>query len=168
MRIFGSMNRKRHILFLVVFTLVVQGCDFSVALSTTPARKIDEKLLGVWKGHGKNIPDTITIIKKDEWTYLIDEEEGEDKFSFRAFHVKAKGFKLLQLEWTPTKEAENTHPQRFMYFSYEVDEDELKAKKLNNRVVSRLCQTREELIKDLKVHRRNTNLFNGLVFTKVK
>ncbi|NOU36419.1 MAG: hypothetical protein HOO88_06580 [Kiritimatiellaceae bacterium] len=148
-------------LILPAILLFLAGCDYDIPLSQTPSAPANPALAGKWSGQPANEKPVRIEIKTSGTDYSVIYTEGGDELTFKGFEIKAAGLNLIQLE---LKDAEK---QKYLFAKYELTPDGLSVYRLNPEVVSAKCQTAEELLNDLAVHRNNPFLFSEpLKFTR--
>ena len=149
----------KTILLFVVLALLA-GCEYEVPLSQKPSSKANPALAGRWiEQKDSNSTNRIEIeIKVSGNDYDVAYVENScTNFLFSGFEVKAAGFKLVQLTWqNPDKENPKT---RYVFMKYELTPEGFFFRQINTAVVSAKCRTTEELLGDLKLHRKNPSLF---------
>jgi len=156
-------------LLLPVVLMLLAGCNYEVPLSQTASAPANPALAGTWTGQsadGKHVSMEIKISGTDYTaTYTSTYTEGSDALTFKGFEITASGRNLIQLELqNADKDFQNN---RYLFVKYELTPDGLSVYLLNTEVVSAKCQTTEELLKDIDVHRQNPLLFTEpLKFTK--
>jgi len=152
-------------ILLPIIAMLLAGCDYEVPLCQTAAGPANPELTGKWTGQpteGKPVSMEIKISGTD---YNAIHTEGSDTLTFKGFEIKAAGLNLIQLELqNADKDYQNS---RYLFVKYELTAEGLSVYRLNTGVVSERCQTAEELLKDIDVHRNNPFLFaEPLKFTK--
>ncbi len=148
-------------LLLPVVLMLLAGCDYEIPLSQTPSASANPALAGTWAGQLTDEKPVSMEVKTSGTDYLVTYTEGNNTLTFRGFEIKAGGLSLIQLAM---KDNEKT---LYFFVKYSVDLEELSIYRLNPEVVSAKCQTTEELLSDLTVHRNNPFLFTEpLKFTR--
>ena len=148
-------------LILPAILLLLAGCDYEVPLGQTPAAPADPALSGTWAGQLTDEKPVSMEIKISDTDYLVIYTVGSDTLTFNGFEVKANDLNLIQLAM---KDNEKT---LYSFFKYSLTPEGLSVYRLNPEVVSAKCQTAEELLKDINLHRQNPFLFTEpLKFTR--
>lgn len=146
---------------LPVILMFLAGCDYEVPLSKTAAAPANAALTGKWTGESFEGKKAVLEIKTSGADYSVNYSEGSDTLTFQGFEVKAAGLNMIQLA------LENNEDAKYLLVKYSLTPEGLSVYRLNTAVVSAKCQTTEELLSDLTVHRQNRVLFTEpLKFTK--
>lgn len=154
----------KKILFPVLLMLLA-GCDFDVPLSQTASAPANPALAGTWDGESADGKPVSLEIKISGLDYYVTYGTSSDTLTFKGFEIKAAGLDLIQME------VQGADPQdekdKYFFVKYELTPEGLSVYRLNLEVVSGKCQTTEELLSDLTVHRKNPFLFTEpMKFTK--
>jgi len=154
----------RKILLPAILILLI-GCDYDIPLSQTASAPADPALAGTWIEASTNSNPVSMEIKTEGMDYIItytetDTEAGTKprSFTFKGFEVHAAGLNLIQLEWQQADAAESK--EKYVFAKLELTPEGLSVYRLNPVVVSAKCQTSEELLADIIVHKKNSSLFN--------
>ena len=148
-------------LILPAILLLLAGCDYEVPLGQTPAALANPALAGTWAGQLMDEKPVSMEVKISGTDYLVIYTIGSDTLTFNGFEVKANDLNLIQLAM---KDNEKT---LYSFFKYSLTPEGLSVCRLNPEVVSAKCQTVEELLKDINLHRNNPFLFTEpLKFTR--
>lgn len=145
---------------LGVIGLVLAGCNYEVALTAKPTRKIDERLLGVWLG-GDEGKDPMTVRRLDDSTYVI----AMDDDIYRAFHTDFAGTAFLSVQDL------NADNRLYLYLTAVLSPDgnQLTLRTVSPKVVPEETRGRAALQKLIKANLANPRLFGEpLVFTRKK
>ncbi len=145
---------------LGVIGLVLAGCNYEVALTAKPTRKIDERLLGVWLG-GDEGKDPMTVRRLDDSTYAI----AMDDDIYRAFHTDFAGTAFLSVQDL------NADNRLYLYLTAVLSPDgnQLTLRTVSPKVVPEETRGRAALQKLIKANLANPRLFGEpLVFTRKK
>lgn len=154
---------------LPVLLMLLAGCDYEVPLSQTPSAPANPALAGIWiKASTNSNPDSMEIKTAgvDYWiTYTEPDTEASMSYTFKGFEIHAAGMNLIQLEWQQTYAAESK--KTYIFAKLDLTPEGLSVYRLNDNVVSAACQTAEEMLNDIAVHRNNPFLFSEpMKFTK--
>lgn len=138
---------------LPVIFILLAGCDFDVPISRTATVPADPALAGVW--FRKADQETFTMnIRISGTDYAVTYGEvGEASLTFKGFAVETAALKLIQLE------LKDSGITKYLFVKYELTPEGLSVFRLNKQIVSALCQTSEELISDIVLHKNNPFLF---------
>jgi hypothetical protein len=141
--------------------MFLAGCDYEVPLSQTASAPADSVLAGSWLEQNEDELYRMNIqISENEYVVAYGEAE-EAPLLFKGFEVRAAGLNLIQLE------LQNAEKEKYLFVKYELTADRLTVYRLNPDVVSAQCQSTEELLNDIDVHRQNPFLFEEpLKFTR--
>jgi len=153
-------------ILLPIIAMLFAGCDFDVPLSRTAASPANPAIAGTWTGQATEDGKAVTMnIKTSGTDYNAIYTAGSDTLTFKGFEIKAADLNLIQME------VQGSDPQdendKYLFAKYELTGEGLSVYRLNTEVVSAKCQTTEELLKDIDIHRNNPFLFSEpLKFTK--
>lgn len=145
---------------LGVIGLVLAGCNYEVALTAKPTRKIDERLLGVWLG-GDDGKDPMTVRRLDDSTYVI----AMDDDIYRAFHTDFGGTAFISAQDL------NADNRLYLYLTAALspDDNQLTLRTVSPKVVPEETRGRAALQKLIKANLANPRLFGEpLVFNRKK
>ena len=145
---------------LGVIGLVLAGCNYEVALTAKPTRKIDERLLGVWLG-GDDGKDPMTVRRLDDSTYVI----AMDDDIYRAFHTDFGGTAFISAQDL------NADNRLYLYLTAALSPDgnQLTLRTVSPKVVPEETRGRAALQKLIKANLANPRLFGEpLVFNRKK
>ena len=148
--------------FFAAIGLFLAGCNYEVALTAKPTRKIDERLLGVWLG-GENGKDTMSVRQLDDATYVI----AMDDDIYRAFHSDFAGTAFVSVQ---SLQPNNDHG-KYVYVTWAVSPagDQLTVRTVSVKVVPEETKGRDALQKLIKANLTNPALLSDpLVFTRKK
>ena len=155
------MKTKSALCWLLgVIGLLVAGCNYEVALTAKPTRKIDERLLGVWLG-GEDGKDTMTVRRLDDSTYVV----AMDKDIYRAFHTDFAGTAFISVQDL------NADNRLYLYLTaaLSADGNQLTLRTVSPKVVPEDTKGRAALQKLIKANLANPRLFGEpLVFQRKK
>jgi hypothetical protein len=148
-------------ILLPIIVILLAGCDYEVPLCQTPSAPANTALAGTWAGKSTDEKPVSLEIKTSGTDYNVIYTEGSDALAFKGFEIKVAGLNLIQLE------LQNSEKQKYFFAKYALTAEGLSVYRLNTEVISAKCQTTEELLKDIDVHRNNQFLFSEpLKFTK--
>lgn len=148
-------------ILLPAILLLLVGCDYDIPLSQTASAPANPALAGTWIGQSSDGKPVSMEIKTSGTDYSVTYTEGRDSLTFKGFSISAAGLNLIQLE------LQNAEKQKYLFVKYELTSDGLTVYRLNPDVVSAKCQSAEEMLNDIAVHRGNPLLFKKpLVFSK--
>lgn len=152
-------------ILLSVLLMLLAGCDFDVPLSRTASAPANPALAGTWDGESADGKPVSLEIKISGLDYYVTYGTSSDTLPFKGFEIKAAGLDLIQME------VQGADPQdekdKYFFVKYELTPEGLSVYRLNDNVVSAACQTAEEMLNDIAVHRNNPFLFSEpMKFTK--
>ena len=148
--------------FFAAIGLFLAGCNYEVALTAKPTRKIDERLIGVWLG-GENGKDTMSVRQLDDATYVI----AMDDDIYRAFHSDFAGTAFVSVQ---SLQPNNDHG-KYVYVTWAVSPagDQLTVRTVSVKVVPEETKGRDALQQLIKANLTNPALLSDpLVFTRKK
>lgn len=156
-------------LILSVILLLLVGCDYEIPLSQTPSAPANPALAGIWIEASTNSKPVSMEIKTAGMDYSItyteNDTEASRSYIFKGFEIHAAGLNLIQLEWQQADAAESK--EKYIFAKLDLTPEGLSVYRLNDNVVSAACQTAEEMLNDIAVHRQNPFLFTKpMKFTK--
>jgi hypothetical protein len=153
-------------ILLPVVLMFLAGCDYEVPLSQTASAPANPALAGTWVGQEpKDIENGSMEIKISGTDYYVTYGASSNALYFKGFEIKAAGLNLIQLELQGADE--QNEKNKYLFVKYELTLKGLSFCRLDTKVVSDKCQSTEELLSDLTVHRKNPFLFTEpLKFTK--
>ncbi|HEY0864200.1 MAG TPA: hypothetical protein VGD97_08855 [Lacunisphaera sp.] len=140
--------------------LLLAGCNYEVALTAKPTRKIDEHLLGVWLG-GEDGKDTMVVRRFDDSTYVVSMDDD----IYRAFHSDFAGTAFLSVQDL------NSDSRLYLYLTAVVSADgnQLTLHMVSPKVVPEETKGRAALQKLIKANLANPRLLGEpLVFKRKK
>ena len=140
---------------LPVVLMLLAGCNYEIPLSQTASSPANPALNGIWIGSSSKDVPTPMEVKISGTDYFVIYGTSSNSLCFKGFEVKANDLNLIQLE---LQNAETSN--KYLFVKYELTPDSLTVYQLNNDVVSAKCQTPEELLADITVHRNNPFLFS--------
>jgi len=150
---------------LPAMLMFLAGCDYEIPLSQTASAPADPALAGTWIEASTNSNPVSMEIKTEGMNYNITytetDTEAETKphsYAFKGFEIHAAELNLIQLEWQQADAAESK--EKYVFAKFELTPEGLSVYRLNAEVVSAKCQTSEELLADIIVHKQNSSLFN--------
>lgn len=152
--------QPRLILTVVLTALCLTGCNYEVALTAKPTRKVDERLLGVWLG-GEDGKDTLVVRRYDDSTYVVSMDDD----IYRAFHSDFAGTAFLSVQDL------NADNRLYLYLTAEVSADgrQLTLRTVSSKVVPEETKDRAALQKLIKANLANPRLLgDALVFQRKK
>jgi len=143
-----------------VIALFLAGCNYEVALTAKPTRKIDERLLGVWLG-GQDGKDPMVVRRLDDSTYVV----AMDDDIYRAFHSDFAGTAFISVQ---ELDADN---RLYIYLTAtpSADGNQLTVRTVSTKVVPEETKGRGALQKLIKANLANPRLLDEpLVFQRKK
>ncbi|MEI8206870.1 MAG: hypothetical protein WCG03_08330 [Kiritimatiellales bacterium] len=153
----------KNILLSVILVLLA-GCDYEIPLSQTASSDANPALAGTWAGQPADEETVSMKIATSGTDYFVTYGASSNAFCFKGFEIKAAGLSLIQLELLGATEGSKN---KYVFAKYELTPSGLAVYRLNNEIVSAKCQTAEELLNDINVHRQNPSLFTeALKFTR--
>jgi hypothetical protein len=141
-------------LLLPVVLMLLAGCDYEIPLSQTASGPADPAIAGTWAEPSTDGNPSLLKIKTSGTNYTATYTEGSNTLTFAGFNISAAGLNLIQLE---LQNADS--PKKYIFVKYELTPEGLTTYRLNTDVVSSKCQTADEMISDIAVHRKNPDLF---------
>lgn len=155
----------KKIIIMPAILLLLAGCDYEVPLSQTPSAPANPALAGIWIGQSTEGKTVLLEIKTSGTDYNATYTEGSDTLTFQGFEVKAAGQNLIQLKLQGADSPDSKN--KYLFTKCELSPAGLSIYRINTEVVSAKCQTTEELLNDLDIHKHNPFLFTEpLKFTK--
>jgi len=91
--------------------LAFSGCDYEVPITSSPTRKIDDRLLGNWIS--KNGKDKMKVRKLDDFNYVC----SYDGDLFQAFHSDVGQTSFISAQYIESAE------RKYVYLTYTVSAD---------------------------------------------
>lgn len=153
-------------LFLPAILILLAGCDYDVPLSQTATAPANPALAGTWIEASTNSNPVSMEIKTEGTDYSITYTETDTEtdakprsYTFKGFEIHAAGMNLIQLDWQQADAAESK--EQYLFAKLELTPEGLSVYRLNANVVSAECETAEELLNDIIVHKKNSSLFNA-------
>lgn len=151
-------------ILLSVILVILAGCDYEIPLRQTASSVANPALAGTWAGQPADEETVSMKIATSGTDYFVTYTQGSNSLSFNGFEIKAADLNLIQLELRGDTEGSKA---KYVFAKYELTPAGLSVHRLNPNVVSAKCQTAEELLNDINVHRQNPFLFSEpLKFTK--
>jgi hypothetical protein len=141
-------------------SFLLAGCNYDVALTEKPTRKIDERLVGDWLG-GENGKDVMSVRRLDDSTYVV----AMDNDIYRAFHSEFAGMAFVSVQSLQS----NTDQGKYVYLTWALSPDgnQLTVRTVNVKVIPEETKDRAALQKLIKANLANPALFSDpLVFTR--
>lgn len=149
--------QPRLLLAALAVACALTACNYDVALTPKPTRKVDERLLGVWLG-GEDGKDSMAVRRLDDSTYVVAMEND----LYRAYHSDFAGTAFLSVQ-------ELDGGRRFVYLTAELSADgnRLTLQTVSPKVVPEETKGRPALQKLIRGNLQNPRLFGDpLVFTR--
>ena len=151
----NTASRPRHNLATIIFAtalcLGLSGCegDYAVPITSTPTRKIDQRLVGNWVS--KVGTEKMRVRKFDESNYLVS-YEGD---LYRAYHSD-----LDQTSFISAQEIDSAS-RKYVYLAYKISNDgqSLDLRAVDDKVVPRETSDPASVQKLLKNNLHNPKLF---------
>jgi len=144
--------------FLVVIScLVFTACVYEVPITSSPTRKVNEKVLGNWVS--ENGEHKMKIRRLDDSVYIV----SYDGFLFRAYHSDVAGTPLVSVQDIDTAE------RRYAYVAWHLSEDgrRLGWRSVSTKLVPREINSSDAAQNLLKENIQNPGLFeSGVEFTR--
>jgi hypothetical protein len=91
--------------------LFFSGCDYSVPITDTPTRKIDENLLGDWTS--KDGKDKMKVVKLDDSNYIVSQNDS----LYHVYHSDVAGMAFVTVQDLSETKA------TYAYWQYELSND---------------------------------------------
>jgi hypothetical protein len=145
---------------LLLLCLAFTGCNYDVALTAKPTRKIDERLIGIWLG-GENGKDTMAVRRLDDSTYVV----AMDGDIYRAFHSDFAGTAFISVQDL------NADNRRYLYLTtaLSADGNQLTLRTVSTKVVPEETKGRAALQELIKANLANPKLLGEpLVYQRKK
>jgi len=147
---------------LTAAALLLAGCNYDVALTAKPTRKVGERLLGDWLG-GEGGKDLMNVRQLDASSYVV----AFDNDIYRAFHSDFADTAFVSVE---SLQSGSNHG-KYVYLSWALSPDgnQLTLRTVSSQVVPESTKGRPALQKLIKANLDNSALFGEpLVFTRKK
>jgi len=106
---------------LILCCLALIGCEFEVPITSSPTRKVDERLLGDWIS--KDGKDKMKVRRLDDFIFILS-YNGD---LFRAFHSEVAKTPFVSVQDIDSPD------RKYSYVSWKLSED---GKRLGLKVVS--------------------------------
>lgn len=142
--------------------LLLAGCNYDVALTAKPTRKVDTRLLGEWFG-GDEGKDIMNVRQLDPSNYVV----AFDNDIYRAFHSDFVDTAFVSVESLQS----GSDYGKYVYLTWELSADgnRLTLRTVSNKVVPEGTKGRPALQKLIKASLGNPALSGEpLVFTRKK
>ena len=154
---------KPRSLFLRLAALFLAGCNYDVALTEKPTRKVDARLLGDWIAVDKDSAkeEAMHVRALDDSTYVV----AFDNDIYRAFHTDFAGTGFISVQDL------NASNRLYLYLTAEfsADSSQLTLRTVSNKVVPDSTKGRPALQKLIQANLANLKLYGDpLVFNRKK
>ena len=165
----------RKIIFFILLSLVLIGCDYDVPLTSTSHIPIKNELLGLWEfdpDANKNYNEkfSMLVLKFSDTEYLIRYGKGKDAIFLRAYHLQLDELPdVLQIQAIRFSNEDVAPEDRRVYniVRYRLKNGVLGIKLLNTEIVGKDCENSEELKGRILSNKSNKELFNNMgIFKK--
>jgi len=148
---------------IIAGVFLLPGCDYDVALTAQPTRKVDERLLGNWVAVDKDSPkpESMHVRALDDSTYVV----AFDDDVYRAFHSDFAGTAFLSVQDL------NSSNRLYLYLTAELSADgnRLTLHTVSTKVIPAETKGRAALQKLIRANLGNPKLFSdALVFARKK
>ena len=141
-----------HLFLFALGCLLLSSCNYEVALTAQPTRKIDERLLGDWVAVEKeNAKDEMLHVRQlDDSTYVV----SMDSDIYRVFHSDFAGAAFLSVQDL------NPGNRKFLYYTWRLSSDgkQLTLQGVREEVVPEGTKGRAALQKLIKQNLGNSKL----------
>lgn len=151
------MNKTRPYLNLAIVILAaaccfcLSGCegDYVVPITSTPTRKIEQRLLGNWVS--KAGTERMKVRKFDDSNYIV----SYDGDLYRAYHSD-----LNKTSFVSAQEIDSAG-RKFVYLAYKLSDDghELQLRAVDDKVIPKETRDSVSVQKLLKKNLQNSQLF---------
>ena len=150
-------------LSLLIAVLFLAGCNYDVALTEKPTRKIDARLLGDWIAVDKDSTkeESMHVRALDDSTYVV----AFDNDIYRACHTDFAGTGFISVQDL------NANNRLYLYLTAELsaDSSQLTLRTVSNKVVPDNTKGRPALQKLIQANLANPKLYGDpLVFNRKK
>ncbi len=145
-----------------LLVLLFAGCNYDVALTDKPTRKIDERLVGLWLG-GEDGKDVMSVRQLDDATYVVAMDNG----IYRAFHSDFAGTAFMSVQSLQP----NSDHGKYVYLTWALSPDgnQLTVRTVSVKLIPAETKDRAALQKLIQANLANPALFaDPLVFTRKK
>lgn len=146
---------------LAAAALLLAGCNYDVALTDQPTRKIDARLVGDWLG-GEDGKDVMSVRQLDDSSYAV----AMDHDIYRAFHSDFAGTAFVSVQSLQP----NSDHGKYVYVTWALSPDgnQLTVRTVSVKVVPEETKGgRDALQKLIKANLANPALFaDPLVFKR--
>ncbi len=154
---------KPRFIFPLLAALFFAGCNYDVALTEKPTRKVDARLLGDWIAVDKDSAkeEAMHVRTLDDSTYVV----AFDSDIYRAFHTDFAGTGFISVQDL------NADNRLYLYLTAELsaDSSQLTLRTVSNKVVPDSTKGRAALQQLIKANLANPKLFGDpLVFKRKK
>ncbi|HEY3026218.1 MAG TPA: hypothetical protein VGJ55_08725 [Pyrinomonadaceae bacterium] len=135
-----------------VCCLSFSGCDgdYAVPITSTPTRKIDQRLLGNWLS--KDGSDKIKVRKLDDSIYIVS-FNGD---LYRAFHSDLGGTAFISAQEIDSSD------RKYAYLAYKLSDDgkRLSVRAVNTKLIPKETNSSVRVQKLLKINLQSAELFD--------
>lgn len=161
---------KTHVTILLLACLVGAGCDYTVPLGERPEAEIGKASHGLWQRTEERRTESLVVLPLgDKEALVVFSFDGKSALYARAMTLERAGLTLAQLTWLGSSKGEQIEDGRFyQYATFELEEDTLRVRLLNPKVVGRDLATTAALLEALTVNAAKPQLFrDAMVFSRV-
>ena len=150
----------------ILTILFLSSCVYDAPLTEENKIPIDEAIVGLWGHATKDKEESdpgpeLMILKYSDTEYLVHYPANKKGFYFRGYPIKISGVSCVQLEVIGTSEGrlKEDFDSRFRVMSYQVTDQGLVIRELNDDLVNSDLKTSEELRKAFVEHKDHEFLF---------
>lgn len=159
-------------LLIIVYCLLLAGCDFTVPLSENPEMVVDDRAIGLWertKAGGKT--ERLLVLPLSGHEYFVSWPEGANTELYaRAHQFDFSGKTLVQLQWFGNSDGGMPDDNRqYQLAVCEITGKALHIRLLNADVVGKDHASSDDLAAAIKANNNNPSLFRDkMTFEKIE
>jgi hypothetical protein len=149
-----TQRASRNLVILIILTacsLSLSGCegDYSVPITSSPTRKIDQRLLGNWVS--KDGTEKMKVRKFDESNYIV----SYDGDLYRAYHSDVGNTSFVSAQEI------DSAGRKYVYLAYKLSNDgqRLDLRAVDDKVIPKQTKDSVTVEKLLKKNLQNAQLF---------
>ena len=158
-------------LVFVVICLVLTACDFTVPLSISPQKPIDDRAIGLWERTKENGgTERMLVLPFNEREYFLSWPEGANTELYAKAHLfEFSDDTLVQLEWFGNSDGGVPDDNViFQVARYSIKDGVLEIEMLNPDVVGKEHKSSAELAESIEANIDNPELFDRkMIFRKI-
>ncbi|MDQ0290130.1 hypothetical protein [Oligosphaera ethanolica] len=156
---------------VLALVLLLLGCDYHVALVTTPDQPLQQNLIGLWQrqdaaGH----KELLQVLPWDKHQYLIVFPAGQkDSLYARACHWRNDALPMVQITWLGSTEPIAADTPPFQYARWTLVNDTLTVQSLNPEQISNATRSSTALANSITANADDPTIFReAMIFRRHK